>query len=171
MENLVFNNMLQRRSIRKFKDIKVSDEDIKTLLEAAMSAPSACNKQPWEFYVVKNAEVLEKVKKSGLFTNKKAPLAIIVCGNQSRCLSKKDNDFFIQDCSSAITHILLCASSLGLGTLWCGAYPMNSVVKKLRLALNLDEKIIPLGIVYVGYPDEEKEPRTQYNEKYIHIVE
>ena len=70
MENQVFNNMLQRRSIRKFKDIKVSDEDIKTLLEAAMSAPSACNKQPWEFYVVKNAEVLEKVKKSGLFTNK-----------------------------------------------------------------------------------------------------
>ena len=48
---------------------------------------------------------------------------------------------------------------------------MNSVVKKLRLALNLDEKIIPLGIVYVGYPNEEKEPRTQYNEKYIHIVE
>ena len=105
MENLVFNNMLQRRSIRKFKDMKVSDEDIKTLLEAAMSAPSACNKQPWEFYVVKNVEVLEKVKKSGLFTNKKAPLAIVVCGNQSRCLSKKDNDFFIQDCSSAESQL------------------------------------------------------------------
>ena len=47
---------------------------------------------------------------------------------------------------------------------------MKSVVNKLRMALELDEKIIPLGIVYVGYPDEDKEPRTQYNEKYIHII-
>ena len=47
---------------------------------------------------------------------------------------------------------------------------MNPVVNKLRMALELDQKIIPLGIVYVGYPDEDKEPRTQYNEKYIHII-
>ena len=57
LDNIVYNNMLERRSVRKYKDTKVSDEDIKLLLEAAMSAPSACNKQPWEFYVVKNEEV------------------------------------------------------------------------------------------------------------------
>jgi nitroreductase len=168
--NEVYKNMLKRRSIRKFKSDAVKDEDIEILLKAAMAAPSACNKQPWEFYVVKSSDKLDLVKASGRYTNMNAPLAIVVCGNQDRCLSKKDNDFFIQDCSSAITHILLCAESLGLGSLWCGAYPMNSVVSKLRIALELEEKIIPLGIVYIGYPDEEKEPRTQYKEEYIHII-
>ena len=168
--NEVYQNMLNRRSIRKFKTDSVKDEDIDILLKAAMAAPSACNKQPWEFYVVKDKEKLEMVKSSGRYTNMNAPIAIVVCGNQERCLSKKDNDFFIQDCSSAITHILLCATSMGLGTLWCGAYPMNSVVTKLRTALDLDESIIPLGIVYIGYAEEEKEQRTQFNENYIHII-
>ncbi len=168
--NEIYQNMLQRRSIRKYKTDPVKDEDIDMLLKAAMSAPSACNKQPWEFYVVKEQEKLELVKSSGRYTNMNAPVAIVVCGNQNRCLSKKENDFFIQDCSSAITHILLCATSIGLGSLWCGAYPMNSVVKKIRTALNLDDCIIPLGIIYIGYPDEEKESRTQYHEEYIHII-
>lgn len=168
--NEVYQNILNRRSIRKFKCDSIKDEDIKILLKAAMAAPSACNKQPWEFYVVKNSKKLEMVKSSGRYTNINAPLAIVVCGNQDRCLSKKDNDFFIQDCSSAITHILLCAESLKLGSLWCGAYPMESVVKKLRCALELEENIIPLGIVYIGYSDEEKESRTQYKEEYIHII-
>ena len=168
--NEVYQNMLNRRSIRKFKSDLIKDEDIDILLKAAMAAPSACNKQPWEFYVVKDKEKLEMVKSSGRYTNMNAPIAIVVCGNQERCLSKKDNDFFIQDCSSAITHILLCATSMGLGTLWCGAYPMNSVVKKLRTALDLDESIIPLGIVYIGYADEKKEQRTQFNKNYIHII-
>lgn len=168
--NEVYKNMLKRRSIRKFKSDAVKDEDIEILLKAAMAAPSACNKQPWEFYVVKSSDKLDLVKASGRYTNMNAPLAIVVCGNEDRCLSKKDNDFFIQDCSSAITHILLSAESLGLGSLWCGAYPMNSVVSKLRTALELEEKIIPLGIVYIGYPDEEKESRTQYKEEYIHII-
>ena len=168
--NEVYKNMLKRRSIRKFKSDAVKDEDIEILLKAAMAAPSACNKQPWEFYVVKSSDKLDLVKASGRYTNMNAPLAIVVCGNEDRCLSKKDNDFFIQDCSSAITHILLCAESLCLGSLWCGAYPMNSVVSKLRTALELEEKIIPLGIVYIGYPDEEKESRTQYKEEYIHII-
>ena len=164
------SGIFHRVSVRKYQNKLVEEEKISKMLRAAMAAPSARNMQPWEFYVIKSSDKLSMVKASGRYTNMNAPLAIVVCGNHDRCLSKKDNDFFIQDCSSAITHILLCAESLGLGSLWCGAYPMNSVVNKLRMALELDEKIIPLGIVYVGYPDEDKEPRTQYNEKYIHII-
>jgi nitroreductase len=169
--NEVIQNMYKRRSCRKYTDQVVSDENIDLLLKAAMSAPSACNKQPWEFYVVKNEEILEMVRHSSKFTRINAPVAIVVCGNSERCISKKENDFFIQDCSSAITHILLAAESLGLGSLWCGAYPMNSVVTKLRLALDLDEAIIPLGIVYIGYAVEKSTSRTQYNENYVHTIE
>ena len=59
--------LLKRRSVRKFTEEKVSDEQIGELLHAAMSGPSACNKTPWEFYVVKNTEKLDAVKKASLF--------------------------------------------------------------------------------------------------------
>ena len=52
--------LLKRRSVRKFTDEPVSDEMIEELLHAAMSGPSACNKKPWEFYVITNPEKLEE---------------------------------------------------------------------------------------------------------------
>ena len=70
--------ILKRRSIRKFKQLDVSNEIIRDLLECAMAAPSACNKQPWEFYVIKNPTLLEKVKQIGKYTNFNSPCVIIV---------------------------------------------------------------------------------------------
>lgn len=171
MKNTLYDIMLKRRSIRKFKPEVVSDEDIKYLLEIATSGPSACNKQPWEFYVIKNKEILEKLMNVGRYTKMKAPLAVIVCGNQNRSLSKKDNDYWIQDCSSAMTNLLLGVTALGLSACWCGVYPQKTVVKNTKELLQLEEHIIPLGIAFIGYPDEEKEPRTQYKKDYIHIIE
>lgn len=163
--------ILKRRSIRKFKNEMVSNEIIKDLLECAMAAPSACNKQPWEFYVIKNSELLDDVKKIGRYTNFNSPCVIVVCGNRERTLSKRENDFFIQDCSAAIENILLRAISLGLGTVWCGIMPMELTYKKTIETLNLPDNIEPLGMIHVGYPDEEKEERTQYKEDYVHIYE
>lgn len=163
--------ILKRRSIRKFKNEMVSNEIIKDLLECAMAAPSACNKQPWEFYVIKNSELLDDVKKIGRYTNFNSPCVIVVCGNRERTLSKRENDFFIQDCSAAIENILLRATSLGLGTVWCGIMPMEVTYKKAIETLNLPDNIEPLGMIHVGYPDEEKEERTQYKEDYVHIYE
>lgn len=163
--------ILKRRSIRKFKNEMVSNEIIKDLLECAMAAPSACNKQPWEFYVIKNSELLDDVKKIGRYTNFNSPCVIVVCGNRERTLSKRENDFFIQDCSAAIENILLRATSLGLGTVWCGIMPMEVTYKKAIETLNLSDNIEPLGMIHVGYPDEEKEERTQYKEDYVHIYE
>ena len=163
--------LLQRRSIRKFKEDKVSDEIINELLHAAMSGPSACNKRPWDFYVVKNEKILKELKSSSLFTRMNAPLAIIVCGNLSRSLPFKMSDYWIQDCSAATENILLRVTDLGLGAVWCGAYPQQRAVDKIRNILNLSEKQIPLNIIYIGYKAEEQEPRDQYDEKRVHIVE
>lgn len=163
--------ILKRRSIRKFKQLDVSNEIIRDLLECAMAAPSACNKQPWEFYVIKNPTLLEKVKQIGKYTNFNSPCVIIVCGNRERTLSKRENDFFIQDCSAAIENILLRSTSLGLGTVWCGIMPMEMIYQKAKEVLELPEHIEPLGMIHVGYPDEEKEERTQYKEDYVHMYE
>ena len=59
--------LLKRRSIRKFKKDEISNEIIDELMHAAMSGPSACNRRPWDFYVIKNQVMLEKVKKATLF--------------------------------------------------------------------------------------------------------
>ncbi len=163
--------ILKRRSIRKFKKDEVTNEIIQDLLECAMAAPSACNKQPWEFFVIKNPELLEKVKHIGRYSNFNSPCVIVVCGNRDRTLSKRENDFFIQDCSAAIENILLRATSLGLGTVWCGIMPMEITYKKAKEVLELPENIEPLGMIHIGFPDEEKEERTQYNKDYVHICE
>ena len=163
--------ILKRRSIRKFQDKPVSDEILKDLLECAMAAPSACNKQPWEFYVIKNSQLLDEIKKAGRYWSFNSPVAIVVCGNRERTLSDKLNDFYIQDCSAAIENILLRATSLGLGTVWCGINPFVVPSQKVSELLSLPENIEPLGLIQIGYPDEIKEERTQYNEKYVHFFE
>ncbi len=163
--------LLKRRSVRKFLDTPVPNECIDELLHAAMSGPSACNKTPWEFYVVKNTEKLSKVKKASLFSRFDSPLVIVVCGNLSRALPMQLAEYWIQDCSAATENILLRATDLGLGAVWCGAHPQERVVKNLRAALDLPEKHIPLGLIHIGYPAETPEPRDQYDEKHIHFID
>jgi len=162
--------LLKRRSIRKFTDEAVSEEDINEILHAAMSGPSACNRTPWEFFVVTNPETLEKLRKAARYSKIKAPLAIVVCGNLSKALPLQLSPFWIQDCSAATENILLRVTDLGLGAVWCGVHPMKTAEKNVREALSLPEKLIPLNIIHIGHPAENQEPRDQYNEKKVHFV-
>ena len=162
--------LLKRRSIRKFTDEPVSEEDVLKLLHAGMSGPSACNRTPWEFFVVTNPEILEKLRKSARYSKIKAPLAIVVCGNLSKALPLQLSPFWIQDCSAATENILLEATELGLGTVWCGVHPMKRAEKNVSEALSLSEKLVPLNIIHIGHPAEFPEPRDQFNEKKVHYV-
>ena len=159
-----------RRSIRKFTKDAVSKEEIDVLMHAAMSGPSACNKMPWEFYVVTDKTVIEKLRMASKFTNYDAPLLIVVCGNLSRALPMQLAPYWIQDCSAATENILLAATDLGLGAVWCGVHPQKRAEKKVREILGLSEKLVPLNIIYIGHPNQAQEPRDQYNKAYIHYV-
>ena len=159
-----------RRSIRKYTEEPVSKEDIDLLMHAAMSGPSACNKMPWEFYVVTDEAVLEKLRNASRYSKIYAPLAIVVCGSLSRALPSQLAPYWIQDCSAATENILLAATDLGLGTVWCGIHPQKRAEERVREALGLTEKQIPLNIIYVGHPDQVQEPRDQYKESYIHYI-
>lgn len=162
--------LLQRRSVRKFTDETVCDEHIEALLHAAMSGPSACNRTPWEFFVITNENTLEALRSASHFTKMKAPLAIVVCGNLGRALPVQLSEYWIQDCSAATENILLRVTDLGLGAVWCGIHPQKRAVKKVQEMLELKEKWIPLNIIWIGYPDENPEPRDQYDEKRIHYI-
>jgi len=162
--------LLTRRSIRKFKADEVSDDLIEELLHAAMCAPSACNKQPWEFYVITNKDKIKELKGASMFTKYDSPLAIVVCGNLSKALPVQLAPYWIQDCSAATQNILLRVTDLGLGAVWCGVHPQKRVEDRVRKFLDLDEKIIPLNIIFIGYKDQEVPPKEKYNEKKIHYI-
>ncbi len=163
--------LLKRRSIRRFTDKPVPEEYINELLHAAMSGPSACNKTPWEFYVITNEETLLKLRKAARYSNIAAPLAIVVCGNLSKALPSQLAPFWIQDCSAATENILLRAVDMGLGAVWCGVHPMKRAEKNVSEALGLSEKEIPLNIIYIGYPDEEPSSRDQFDDKKVFYIE
>lgn len=162
--------LLKRRSCRKYKEEKVSDALIEELMIAAMSGPSACNKKPWIFYIIKDEEKLSKLRKAGRAFDYNSPLHIVVCGDKNKGLTNKIEDFWIQDCSSAIENILLMATSLGLGTCWCGIFPVDERVETVKEILSLDDNLVPLGLIHVGYPDCELEERSQYEKENVHII-
>ena len=160
----------KRRSVRKFTREPVPEEAIHELLHAAMSGPSACNRMPWEFFVVTAQDVLEKLRKASRFTNYQAPLAIIVAGNLKRALPQQLAEYWIQDCSAATENLLLRATDLGLGAVWCGIYPQKRAEQRVAEILGLTSKQIPLNVIFLGYPTEEPEPRDQYQESNVHWV-
>ena len=162
--------LLKRRSIRKYLDKEVSDEIIEELLHAAMSGPSACNRRPWIFYVIKDQDKLNELRKASRFSNMNAPLAIVVVGDLSRSLPLQLKDFWIQDCSAATENILLRATDLGLGSLWCGIYPQKRPVERVKNILGITNSDIPLNIIYIGYGDEEKESRDQYEKNRVKVI-
>ena len=162
--------LLKRRSVRKFTKEPVSEEMTEEILHAAMSGPSACNRRPWDFYVVTNEEVLEKLKGASKFTKFDSKLAIVVCGNLLRALPLKMASYWIQDCSAATENILLRVTDLGLGAVWCGIHPQKQAEKRVTEILGLGATQIPLNIIFIGHPAEEPEARDQYEEKYVHYV-
>lgn len=162
--------LLKRRSVRKFTEEPVSEEMIQQLLHAAMSGPSACNRKPWQFYVVTNQEKLRELKGASLFTKMNAPLAIVVCGDLSKALPKKMAEYWIQDCSAATENILLRVTDLGLGAVWCGIHPQPTPEQRLHRILNIPETLIPLNVIFIGHPAEEPEARDQYDEERVHYV-
>jgi nitroreductase len=99
------------------------------------------------------------------------PAAIVVCGNESIANNSVARFYWAQDCSAAAENILIAAAGLGLGAVWLGVYPLPSVIKPVSEVLNIPPLVIPLCVIYVGYPAEEKPPRTQYDERRVHWQE
>ncbi|UCF59564.1 MAG: nitroreductase family protein [Candidatus Bathyarchaeota archaeon] len=159
------NTIFARRSIREYTAEVISKKDIKAMLEAAMAAPSASNRKPWHFIVLTNRKILDDlamVHPHGkmLF---KAPLCIAVCGDTT--ISAR---YWVQDCSAATENLLLAAAALGLGAVWLGVHPREERIGPIRKVLNIPETVVPLNLISIGRPAEEKEPRTQYDEQRVH---
>ena len=139
--------MFNRRSIRKYTDKEISEEDIKSILKAGLLAPSSRNLHPVEMIVVRDKAMLDslsRAKTAGAGMLREASRAIVVIGDHDR------SDVWVEDCSIVMTYMLLKATALGLGSLWiantCFAYP------ELTAYLRTDAQLV--CAVSLGYPDE-----------------
>lgn len=168
----VLDNIAARTSVRAYTLESVPDEMVETLLRAAMAAPSAMNRQPWEFVVVNDRAVLDtlagKLRYAKMLVQ--APLAIVVCAETMithRDGSQSENGLWEHDASAATQNILLAAKALGLGAVWTAASdPERSAV--VKEALNIPGTIMPLCVIPIGFPAEDPEPKDKWKPEKIH---
>ena len=159
--------ILTRRSVRKYKKKPLSNQVVNELLEAAMSAPSAGNEQPWHFIIIDNPDTLSKIT---TFHNhaqmlKDASIAILICCDMNL---DKHKGMWIQDCSAATQNILLAVRAKGLGAVWLGIYPREERIMGMKQLTNSPENIIPFSLISIGYPAEEQVKINRYNKSRIH---
>ncbi|MDH5200413.1 MAG: nitroreductase family protein [Candidatus Bathyarchaeota archaeon] len=153
----------ERKSVRAFTAQEVSDEEAETLVEAACLAPSAGNLQPWEFVVVRDPGVKNRLVDAahGQSFISEAPVVFVVCAVPGRSASgygSRGRELYcLQDTAAAVQNLLLTATANGLGSCWIGAFDEGRAAD----ALGLPEGVRPVAIVPVGYPAESPRQRPR----------
>ena len=147
--------IFNRRSIRKYEDRPVEKEKIEKLLRAAMQAPSAANQQPWEFLVIEDKEVLNKLAQTSPYSKMVASSAVTFV-----LLSRKEGllapGCVPQDMGAASENLLLEAVELELGAVWLGIASIEDRMEYIKKLFDLPENIEPFALIPVGYPDGQK---------------
>ena len=167
----VYRVIKERRSIRSFIDKEIPDNLVQQILEAGWMAPSAGNRQPVEFIVVKDSAVKQRLSAQKFVTE--APVVIVVVVNLERTTSRYgergEKMYIYHDSGSAIQNILLMCKALNLGSCWIGAFNDERVSRFLELP----ENVLPMAIIPIGYPNQEPNPprkipleKVSHEEKY-----
>ena len=156
---MLIDLLRKRRSIRRYKETAVEKGKIDLLIEAALRSPSSRSLNPWQFIIVREKNMLQKLsesKKHGASFLKHAPLGIVVLADPEKC------DVWIEDTSIASLLIHITASSLDLGSCWIQIreryYDETRTSEDyVRELLSIPEHLKVESIIAVGYPDETKE--------------
>ena len=166
----LFEAIRHRRSVRAYTREEVSEEEVEELIDVARWAPSAGDIQPWEFVIVRDAEIKRKLAAAALDQTfiEEAPVVIVVCADEAQSSQgygyRGVTLYCIQDTAAAIQNILLAAHALGLGTCWIGAFREELVKRTLKTPLN----VRPVAIIPVGHAAEK--PRTPLRKPIREIV-
>lgn len=152
---MLLKEIEQRRSVRKFIDKELTIEQLDLLVKAGSKAPSAHNRQPWEFIVVTDKELLLKFTEFHKYAQmlKEAPAAIVVLGNKEVC---NKEEYIYCDCSAVTQNILLQAVHMNLGAVWCALEPDEIRSEGTSKLFNLPNHIMPVSLIAVGYEDGSK---------------
>jgi nitroreductase len=159
--------ILMRKSVRVYADKPISEADLKSLLHAGMSAPTAMNHRPWRFVLVKDKAILKSLVMDG-YTKalESAQAAIVIAGDKT-----KDETGILNmvDCALAAENILIEAASKGLGSVYYVVNPMDYREAQVRKVLNLPDTVIPYVVLPLGYPEKPLKEENRYDETMVHV--
>lgn len=169
INNQAIENMISRKSIRKYTDEIIADDKIKTILKMGMVAPTASNRRPYHFVVVKDQKVKEDLTKFNPYSKMIAESShtIVVCGDTN---IEPTMDFIHHDCAAATQNILLAVEALGLGAVWVGVKEknQNGYGDHVSEVLNLPQHVKPIALIPMGYPAEKRTITDRYEESKVH---
>ena len=146
--------IMQRRSIRKYEPKEIPEEDLGTIIEAGRQAPSAANRQPWHFIVVKDADQRRKLAEACSDQTWMADAAVTIAGVGKPGVNEK---WHAVDVAIAMQNMILAATALGYGTCWIGAFDQERVKK----VLEVPDDLHVVALTPVGVPADEPEPRPR----------
>lgn len=172
-EDIILNSIMTRTSVRAYTNQKIEPWKIEKILKAGMSAPTAGNRQPWEFYVVNDTSIIKQFVNVTPFSapmNEEALTAIVVCGVPAASVPNYP-EYWVQDASAATENILLATHAMGLGAVWCGVYPVPERVATMREMLSIPEELTPLNIIMMGYPNAEQDVKNKWDTEKVHYVD
>ena len=162
-------NIFHRVSIRKYEDKPVEKEKILQILKAGMQAPSACNQQPWEFYVVTDKEKILELSKATPYSGCAAGAPVVIVP-----VYRKEGlpvqDMAQIDMSIAQENIWLETDALGLGGVWMGIAPLEDRMEKVEKIIGIPASQRAFGIFALGYPAEEKKQEDRYDTERVHFL-
>ncbi len=151
----------ERYSVRSFGDKPVSSGDLETILTAARLAPTGCNYQPQRILILSDEDALAKLKNCTK-CHFNAPTAALVCYNKDECWVRKydGKNSGVCDASIVTTHMMLAATSIGVGSTWV----MHFDPEAMRKEFNIPKNIEPVALLVMGYPNPEAKPLTLHGE-------
>lgn len=170
--SIVLENIFSRKSVRSYTQDPIPDEMLQTLVKAGMAAPSAMNRQPWEFIIINDRDTLDalagKLKYAKMLSEAQA--AIVVCSETMITLSDGtvvENNFWEHDASAATENILLAAEAMGLGAVWTAASDVERSAI-VREALGITGTVMPLCVIPIGWPAGNDRPKDKWKPEKIH---
>ncbi|MHC4592646.1 MAG: nitroreductase family protein [Planctomycetota bacterium] len=146
----------QRRSVRAYRNDPVEEEKLERILNAVRLAPTAANRQPMQFYVIRDAALRARMLEA--YSQKwfaEAPVIVCACARPGEAWQRVDGKNYADvDVTIAMDHLILAATAEGLGTCWIGAFKPD----RLREVLDLPPELEPVALTPLGYPAAQPAP-------------
>ncbi|HUU86347.1 MAG TPA: nitroreductase family protein [Candidatus Glassbacteria bacterium] len=146
--------ILSRRSIRKYEKREIPEKTINQILKTGQNAPSAANKQPFHFIILKDQEIKKKISTTFSRFIKDVPIVIVGCANEKALITGK---WAVIDTTIAMQNMVIAAWTLGVGSCWIGSF--NE--KKVKQLLKIPDKWKVVALITLGYPAEQPKKRKK----------
>ncbi len=167
-----FETIHKRYSVRAYKDKPVEQDKLDKVIESAIVAPTAVNKQGFRVFLIETAgrrEELARIYRKEWFSQ--APLLLLVCAEPDKCWTRRDGKYYGDvDAAIVMDHIILAATALGLGTCWVAAFDAQAA----RDVLRLDDGLEPIAFTPLGYAADEPPARRRKSREelveYVHCA-